>query len=369
MKKKISLLLMAFAISVSLLIPASAAAAPQLEVDAETNSVTEGESFSVLINLEDNPGFESLQVDVLFDTDILTCTKIVSGELLNQDGTLYGGNKDNNGKVTFAAINVDPMEGDGNLVKLTFRAVQTGSVDITAKTVRMISANERISAAEDCQTVRVLDDSVPADPEETPELPDEIPEEIPEEVPEEVPAEVTFSDVPKTHWAYTYVQNAVKNGLFSGIGNGMFGPTMNVTRGMFVTTLYSSAGSPDVELSNFTDVPANAWYAKAVAWASQQGIVSGIGDNKFGPDLPITREQIALILFNYADGVSPGTELFVRMAYPDAKDIHDWALTAFTWAMNKELISGKSGNLLDPLATATRAEVAVIMQNFVNLSK
>ena len=157
--------------------------------------------------------------------------------------------------------------------------------------------------------------------------------------------------------------------IFSGIGNNQFGPALNVTRGMFVTTLYSSAGSPDVELSNFSDVAPTAWYAKAVAWASQQGIVSGIGNNKFGPDMPITREQIALILFNYADGVSPGTEMFVRMAYPDAKDIHDWALTAFTWAMNKELISGKSGNILDPLATATRAEVAVIMQNFVNLSK
>jgi len=203
---------------------------------------------------------------------------------------------------------------------------------------------------------------------ETVPIPDKPSEEIPEIVEPEVP-EISFSDVPKTHWAYTYIQNAVQNGLFSGIGNGQFGPGMNVTRGMFVTTLYSSAGSPDVELSNFSDVADNAWYAKAVAWASQKGIVSGIGNNKFGPDLPITREQIALILYNYADGVSPGTEAFVRIGYADGKDIHDWALTAFTWAMNKELIAGKAGNVLDPLATATRAEVAVIMQNFVNLSK
>lgn len=368
MKKKFSLIILALALSISMLIPAWAAGSAQLNVSAEYTSVEKGDSFSVFIQMENNPGFESLQVDVLFDTDLLTCTKVKAADILTQDGVLYAGNKDNDGKVTFAAINVDPIEGDGDLVELTFRALQSGDVDITARTVRMISDGERATAAEDTQNIEIEAPSQPLPPAEEPE---EEPEELPAETPEvpAAPAAVEFSDVPPTHWAYTYVQNAVKNGLFSGIGNGLFGPAMSVTRGMFVTTLYSSAGSPDVELSNFTDVPANAWYAKAVAWASQQGIVSGIGNNKFGPDMPITREQIALILFNYADGVSPGTEMFVRMAYPDAKDIHDWALTAFTWAMNKDLISGKTGNILDPLATATRAEVAVIMQNFVNLSK
>jgi len=369
MKRKLTLLFMAFAICTSFLVPAWATAAPQLEVDSQAVSVIRGESFSVRINLENNPGFESLQVDVLFDTDVLTCTNVTSGELLVQDGTMYAGNKNNDGKATFAAINVDPIEGNGTLVELTFLAKRAGSVDISAKAVRMVSFGERISLNNDIQSIDVVEAPLPSEPDvdETPEVP-EIPESPDVSQTPDVPA-VSFSDVPKNHWAYTYVQNAVANGLFSGIGNGMFGPAMNVTRGMFVTTLYSAAGSPDVELSDFTDVPATAWYAKAVAWASQQGIVSGIGDNKFGPDLPITREQIALILFNYADGVSPGTEMFVLMSYPDAKDIHSWALTAFTWAMKNELISGKSGNVLDPLATATRAEVAVIMQNFVNLSK
>lgn len=363
MKKKLSLITLVLALSISLLMPAWAAGVPQLAVAAEQTSVEKGDSFSVFIQLENNPGFESLQVDVLFDTALLSCTKVKAADILTQDGILYAGNKDNDGKATFAAINVDPIEGDGDLVELTFLALKSGNVDITARTVRMISDNERVTAAEDTQNIEIEAPALP--PEEKPEEEPETPEvEIPAE-----PSVVDFSDVPTTHWAYTYIKNAVSNGLFSGIGNNQFGPALNVTRGMFVTTLYSCAGSPDVELSNFSDVAPTAWYAKAVAWASQQGIVSGIGNNKFGPDMPITREQIALILFNYADGVSPGTEMFVRMAYPDAKDIHDWALTAFTWAMNKELISGKSGNILDPLATATRAEVAVIMQNFVNLSK
>lgn len=361
MEKHILSRLLSVALVLSMAIPTFAASSPQISVNSDATSVDIGDTFTVEVTLSDNPGLGMLQLDVLYDTDILTCTRVNASELLLQDGAIFAGNEDNGGKVTFAAISTGTIAGNGTMVELTFRAKSAGTSPISLDVVRMLANGAAISAKLISEEIDV------ASSKENPiEKPDEIIPVIP--APEESPI-ISFTDVPETHWAYTYIQNAVEQGLFSGIGNNQFGPGMNVTRGMFVTTLYSSAGSPDVELSKFTDVPANAWYAKAVAWASQEGIVSGIGDNKFGPDLPITREQIALILYNYADGVSPGTEAFVRMAYPDGKDIHNWALTAFTWAMNKDLISGKSGNILDPLATATRAEVAVIMQNFVNLTK
>ncbi len=350
----------------SLVIPSVALSAPLLSVEAANDTVDVGETFTVDLVIDHNPGFEALQVNVRYDHTFATCVGMSTTEMLTRDDVFCINNPDNSGMATMAVISLASIQGNGTLVQLTFQAKKAGSLVLAPELVAMESNYKVITADVAAQTITITTKEVDTAQPDVPssDLPAEPAE--PEVI---VPVSVSFSDVPTTHWAYTYIQNAVANGLFSGVGNGQFGPGMNVTRGMFVTTLYSAAGSPDVELSDFTDIPANAWYAKAVAWASQQGIVSGIGEGKFGPDMPITREQIALILFNYADGVSPGTEIFVQMSYPDAKDIHDWALTAFTWAMNKELITGKSGNVLDPLATATRAEVAVIIQNFVNLTK
>ena len=361
MKKRTFAFLLSMAVIASLIIPSFAASVPHLKAVSDDTVFDEGDTFTIEVVLEENPGLGMLQFDVLYDTDVLTCTSVNADEILSQDGVLFAGNEDNEGKASLAAISTAEIKGNGILAKLTFSAKSAGTTSISLNVVRMLYNGTAISAKVSATSIQVTD-------LEAPSTPDDDPTTEPEPAPA-IPSKISFSDVPESHWAYSYIQNAVQNGLFSGIGNGQFGPAMNVTRGMFVTTLYSAAGSPDVELSDFSDVADNAWYAKAVAWASQQGIVSGIGNNKFGPDMPITREQIALILYNYADGVSPGTEAFVRIGYADGKDIHDWALTAFTWAMNKELIAGKSGNLLDPLATATRAEVAVIMQNFVNLTK
>jgi len=357
MKNSFIRILTVLTASLLFVVTAGAAEAPDVNLKATPSSVDVGDSFTIYVEFDDNAGFEAFEGGLSYDADVLTCTAIKSGTVLKDNNAMFTSNPK---KALFAAISAYPIEGNGTVLEFTFRADAPGNAKVTLADAKVFSGSNTYSVTSSVSVSVAGSETVP--------IPDKPSEEIPEIVEPEVP-EISFSDVPKTHWAYTYIQNAVQNGLFSGIGNGQFGPGMNVTRGMFVTTLYSSAGSPDVELSNFSDVADNAWYAKAVAWASQKGIVSGIGNNKFGPDLPITREQIALILYNYADGVSPGTEAFVRIGYADGKDIHDWALTAFTWAMNKELIAGKAGNVLDPLATATRAEVAVIMQNFVNLSK
>jgi len=349
MMKKLIQISLALVLCISLALPVWAAGDVQLSVRADRTTVEAGETFSVLVEIQDNPGFESLQVNVLYDTDLLTCSEIKAEDIFQQEGVIFAGNENADGKSSFAGINVNPIKGDGALVELTFRAMRSGSADIALEVVRMSSSGRQLPASVGTEHIKVT-----ASPNA-------------EEESSSAMSDVVFSDVPDGHWAYPYIQSVVKQGLFTGISNTQFGPDLPVTRAMCVTVLYGHAGAPTVSPADFSDVPASTWYARSVAWANEQGIASGIGDNKFGPELSITREQLALILYQYAKGTSPGTEAFVRMFYPDGKDISDWALTAMSWAVNEGLISGKTGNLLAPKATATRAEVAVVMQNFVNM--
>lgn len=352
MMKRSFQVFLALVLSISMALPVWAAGNAQLTLDLAETAVEKGDTFSVAVEFSGNPGFQSLQAKVLYDEDLLTCTEVKAGALLRDNGTIFGGNEKLTGKATFAGINVDLVEGDGVLAELTFRAEKSGSADLSLELVTLSASGKAIPAELGSATVRVL--SRPGDSEDEPSA---------------NKLNVSFSDVPESHWAHSYIQNVVRQGLFTGISNTQFGPDIPVTRGMFVTVLYGHAGAPSVTAADFSDVSPSAWYARSISWASGQGIVSGIGDDKFGPELSITREQLALILYQYAKGTSPGTEAFVRMFYPDGKDVSDWALTAMSWAINEGLISGKTGNLLAPKATATRAEVAVIMQNFVELSK
>ena len=363
MKKRFISALVSVAIMFSLAITVTAATTPEFTMEADAESVDVGETISVQVGISNNPDIASIQADIIFETELLVCTKMQAGSVLNQNGILYADNENNSGKSSFAAASLDPIQGNGTLSLLTFECLAAGEA-----TVSMIISGTTFSGEEIAPVTKKITFEIIGNSTVSTETSGSI-LEPPADSPANEKLNISFSDVPETHWAYSYIQNVVKQGLFTGISNNQFGPDMNVTRGMFVTVLYSNAGAPTAEPSTFSDVSADAWYSKCVSWASEQGIVSGIGDNKFGPELSITREQLALILYQYAKGTSPGTEAYVRMFYPDGKDIHDWALTAMSWAVNEGLISGKTGNRLAPQDTATRAEVAVIMQNFVNLTK
>ena len=365
MKKHLKLTALFLAAVLSLSIPAFAASdAPTFTAKADSKTVDVGEEVEVVISVKDNPGISCLVFDVNYDNTIFSCAEsdVKMESLLSSNGFAIVVNPDNDGMLRIVVAAAEDVDTDGKLFTLTFHAKKSGTSKFELLFEDVVSNMELIDANTNDASVTVNGNAAPGESTPEPEAPVETPEVV-------SPAVITFSDVPKTHWAYSYIQNVVKQGLFTGISNNQFGPDMNVTRGMFVTVLYSNAGAPAAEPSTFSDVAADAWYSKCVSWASEQGIVSGIGNNKFGPELSITREQLALILYQYAKGTSPGTEAYVRMFYPDGKDIHDWALTAMSWAVNEGLISGKTGNRLAPQDTATRAEVAVIMQNFVNLTK
>ena len=176
-----------------------------------------------------------------------------------------------------------------------------------------------------------------------------------------------FTDVSETDWFYGDVMFVYENGLMLGTSKTLFSPHGTATRGMMATILWRMEGSPAPKGKNsFTDVEAGKWYADAITWAAENGIFAGYGKDKFGPDDPITREQLAAIFYRYAD--YKGYDLTVKGnldKFKDADKITDYAKTAMQWAVGSSLVKGKSGNLLDPQGTATRAEIAAMLHRFI----
>ena len=180
-----------------------------------------------------------------------------------------------------------------------------------------------------------------------------------------------FTDVSEKDWFYNDAMFVYKNGLMLGTSKTLFSPHGTVTRGMMATILWRMEGSlaPKDE-NSFTDVEAGMWYADAITWTTANGIFAGYSKDKFGPDDPITREQLTAIFYRYAD--YKGYKLTVTGnldKFEDADKITDYANTVMQWAVGNGLIKGKAETLLDPQGTATRAEIAAMLHRFVENTK
>ena len=180
-----------------------------------------------------------------------------------------------------------------------------------------------------------------------------------------------FTDVSEKDWFYNDAMFVYKNGLMLGTSKTLFSPHGTVTRGMMATILWRMEGSlaPKGE-NSFTDVEAGMWYADAITWTTANGIFAGYSKDKFGPDDPVTREQLTAIFYRYAD--YKGYKLTVTEnldKFEDADKITDYAKMVMQWAVGNGLIKGKSENLLDPQGTATRAEIAAMLHRFVEKAK
>ena len=187
------------------------------------------------------------------------------------------------------------------------------------------------------------------------------------------PGTMSFIDVNEGHWFYDSVKYAVENNLMNGVSEEEFAPAALLNRAMLVTILYRADGEPGVNKSiPFADVNANAYYANAVIWAQQNGIVSGVTESIFAPENDIIREQIAAILYRYAQykgydlSAAQTTDL---SAYTDAGEIAPYAVEAMKYAVGSGLIKGKTSTTLNPQDSATRAEVATILQRFIESNK
>ena len=175
-----------------------------------------------------------------------------------------------------------------------------------------------------------------------------------------------FTDVASDAWYGQAVAYVYRQGLMSGTAQDRFSPDLTTNRAMLVTILYRLAGSPAVDGgSAFTDVSGGDWFASGVAWASANGIVTGYGDGRFGPNDPITREQMAAILYRYAGFAGQSTAGRADLSgYTDAGQVSPYAAEAMGWAVDRGLITGVSAGTLAPGGSATRAQVATILMRF-----
>lgn len=177
---------------------------------------------------------------------------------------------------------------------------------------------------------------------------------------------VSFTDVPSGAWYAGAVGTVSDAGLMNGTTETTFSPDAQVTRGMVAAVLWRMAGSPEPqESATFADVGEGDYYARAVAWAQEEGIASGLGDGSFGGESAVTREQLSLFLYRYAQYARMELASGVMDLYDDAEDIHDWARVGMAHAVGAGLITGNSDGLLDPGGTATRAQLAVILQRMM----
>lgn len=176
-----------------------------------------------------------------------------------------------------------------------------------------------------------------------------------------------FTDVTKNDWFYDDVQFVVENGLFNGTSNTTFSPNAVMNRAMLVTVLYRLEGEPKVTgSSEFNDVARKQWYTDAVIWATKHEIVNGYGNGTFGPTDSITREQMATILYRYAQYKNYNVKASNSLTgYSDYTQISAYASQPFKWANAEDLINGRTRTTLVPRGTATRAEVAAILHRFV----
>lgn len=177
-----------------------------------------------------------------------------------------------------------------------------------------------------------------------------------------------FSDVQTGDWYYGDVEYVVTNRLLNGTSISTFAPNATTTRAMLVTVLWRFEGSPDASISPFADVPSGEWYSTAVAWAAGNGIVNGVGGDLFAPNVEITREQMAAILYRYeqCSGKRPPSSMTDRK-FADWNSTNEYAKTAVNVLVTQDMIRGIPGNLFDPQGTAARAEVAAMLHRFVEV--
>ena len=176
-----------------------------------------------------------------------------------------------------------------------------------------------------------------------------------------------FTDVDTAKWYHLSVDYVLAHKMMNGVSSRAFAPNANLTRGMLVQILYNLEGKPKGTAANFSDVQADAWYAEAVGWAASDKVVTGYADGTFRPNAAVTREQTAAILYRYAQSkgidVSVGENTNI-LSYVDVQQASEYAIPALQWAVGAGVLNGKNGGRLAPTGTATRAEIAAIMQRW-----
>ena len=327
-----------------------------------------GDTFDVQLSISGNPGLNSLQMKLIYDENIVKCESVRAGDVIKDMLFAVNERTDNEGSIgaMISAASLDTVTDDGTIAVFRFSVLNNAdpqlslsNAEITDETgakipylVKLSYTDENSSSVDTGTAVQDTDkqqSEIDVQPAQNP---------------------IRFTDVKEKYWAYSYISRAAKEGLVTGYNDGTFRPDTAVTRAQFVTMLWRMAGSPDTIGSvKFNDVAENAWYAKAVCWASENGYVNGTSEILFNPDGNITREQAAAIIFRYS-GAESGMEVVLASAYDnqftDSTSISPYAKQAVYWAIYNDIVTGITDTEIAPKATATRAQIAVIFLRYID---
>lgn len=286
---------------------------------------------AVTVSITKGTGVTNGRVAVTYNPQLVTLT----GNKVTEGLGASSVNAETVGTVSLAWVGSDFVEAETQLLHLTFRYTGTQDATFTAKALELYAGEETLEA-KDASATAVYN---------------------------------PFQDIEK-HWAKEEILKAHHAGLFVGMDKTHFGPEHSMERAMFVTILYRMAGSPAVENleTGFKDVNTKRYYASAIAWAVNQGIVKGVGAGRFAPHKDINRQEIATMLYRYAE--KTGRDVSVQgdlSAFRDIANVADWAEEAMTWAVAEEILIGFPGGYLMPWSNATRAQAAVIICRYADL--
>ena len=392
------------------------ASAAQLDVTMpDKGELTDGK-YHVTVEISDNPGFASLQLELFYNDNVLTCEKIVTGEVINN--MLSAANPNAKGSKTSAILSVAGTENtykDGVIATFVFDKPDSGDpkLDFEITEIRTEdgayvdvnldisdnygyvedssdeddktasdktdsdkdSSNKNDSDSKDDEDDNKNDDKDKNDDDEDEESKNPyyvgddddddiiLPEEVKVTEDEKTPA-VKFWDVEKSHWAHDYIYEAVSLGIINGYTDGTFVPNKAMTRAEFATILWNMNEKPESGASlSFGDVTPSDWYYDQIAWAYDNGYINGTSESSFTPSGTITREQAMTILYRCSG--SPDASYDIDK-FSDASDISDYAVNAMKWALSEGIISGVDDSHIAPNESATRAQLSTIIVRYLN---
>lgn len=403
MKKFISMIL-----SLAILVSSTVVFAQSTKIKGISVEAKTGETVEIVFEIENNPGISEFDIKLRWDKSVLSLTDSdVSLGGAFDDGDVTE-NRTVDGKYNITWTNDSDVSADGVLFTLEFDVsdsakIQNYFISIGVNKLVNSSGNEfspdlalpgvsitEIVDATQSEAPTTAPTTAPtASPTPTKKpssgggggsiistpKPTATPTVAPTEAPTEKPDDENdvfkplFEDIKSDDWYHDNVMYVFEKGLMSGVSDTEFGPQVTLTRAMLVTVLWRLEGEPVVNyLMQFTDVEAESYYQEAVRWASAEGIVNGVTDTEFAPHKNITREQIATIMHRYAQykgyDVSVGEDTNI-LSYDDASDVSEYAISAMQYAVGSGLITGKTDSTLNPKDNATRAEIATILKRFI----
>ena len=338
-------------------------------VQAAVNAAAAGDAITVLVDTNEN-------------VTVSKPVTIVAGNGVTQTGTISAGNGydvtvDENGNIVIVkepeyngkySYEIFTKVGENGTISVDRYATEGDEVTITVSPDEAYLLDE-LTVTANGKEVEVKDNGDGTYTFKMPSADAKIVvtfAEDPDWEPEPEEPAMPFTDVNENDWFYDVVLYAYDNGLMTGVSATEFAPNQTTTRGMIVSMLARLEGVTNAEDAGFADVAANDWYATAVNWAASVGVVNGYEDNTFRPNAPITREQMAAILYNYAD--YKGYDVSARADlsdYADAASISSWAEDVLAWANAEGLINGMTATTIDPQGETTRAQTAAMFERFL----